>query len=257
MPRIHKITVYPIKSLDGTEVAESRITPGGALAYDRAWALYNEAGKTINAKKYPQIQQIRTSYDLEKGQVSFSNAGQHAAFSLWEEAEPIAAFFSDYLREKVYLKQNLNAGFPDDDVNSGPTLLSTATYEFLQQWFSGLTLDNLRRRFRANIELGECPEPFWEDRLLGEPGTDYHFRLGEVQMIGKQACARCPVPTRDPDSGVPDAAFARTFAEQRQRTFPSFANLAQFNHFYRLSINTIIPSSEAGKVLRLSDDLML
>jgi len=43
------LTIYPIKSLDGLSVAESTITPGGILEHDRAYAIFDEQGKTVMA----------------------------------------------------------------------------------------------------------------------------------------------------------------------------------------------------------------
>ncbi|MFP4097074.1 MAG: MOSC domain-containing protein [Cyclobacteriaceae bacterium] len=255
MPYIHKITIYPIKSLDGVDVKQSTITEAGSLYLDRAFALYNQAGRTVNAKKYPDLQSVRCHYELEQMSVMLQVNGLEQSFHLLEEQEEIAAFFSDYLHEEIHLKENLTTGFPDDDENSGPTTVSTRTYEELQQWFPGLGLDNLRLRFRANIELGDCPVPFWEDRLFAHPGVNRRFRLGEVEMIGRQACARCSVPARNPLTGVADQSFMKEFVDKRQQSLPSFASEAQFDHFYRLCVNTIIPASEAAKVLKVSDQV--
>jgi uncharacterized protein YcbX len=255
MPYIDKITIYPIKSLDGVDVIQSRVTEAGALYLDRAFALYNSAGRTVNAKKYPDLQGVRCRYALEPMQVTFLLNGAEASFHLLQEQEKIAAFFSDYLREEIQLKENRTSGFPDDDENSGPTIVSTRTYEELQQWFPGLGLDNLRLRFRANIELGDCSVPFWEDRLFAHPGSNRPFRLGDVEVIGRQACARCSVPARNPMNGVADKQFMKDFVDKREQHLPSFANEEQFDHYYRLCVNTVIPATEGGKVLKLGDQV--
>ena len=253
MPHIHKITIYPIKSLDGVDVRKAEITEHGSLYLDRAFALVNESGRTANAKKYPSLQKVRAHYDLEALEVTLEVNGRQESFQLVEEKERLSRFFSDYLGEHIHLKSEFRAGFPDDDENSGPTLVSTRTFEELQRWFPDLSLDNLRQRFRANIELGDCPEPFWEDRLFAQPGVNRRFRLGTVEVIGKQPCARCPVPTRDPLSGDARRDFMHQFIAKRRETLPSFAQESQFDHFYRLCVNTIIPPTEAGKEIQLGD----
>ncbi len=256
MPYIDKLTLYPIKSLDGVEVSQVKITEGGALLWDRAFALYNEAGRTVNAKKYPDILKVRAGYDLEKLTVNLTANQQMVTISL-EEPDKIAKFFSDYFGEPVYIKQNITSGFPDDDENSGPTIVSTATYREVQRWFPALSLDSLRKRFRANIELGGCEETFWEDRLFDQAGTNYHFRLGDVSFVGKKPCARCTVPTRDPLSSEVDKSFMSTFVKMREQTLPPFAAVGQFSHYYHLCVNTIIPGTESGKFLQLGDQLTL
>ncbi|MEK6478724.1 MOSC N-terminal beta barrel domain-containing protein [Catalinimonas sp. 4WD22] len=256
MPYIEKLTLYPIKSLDGIEVTQASITDKGALYLDRMFALYNQAGRTVNAKKYPAIQKVRAGFDLHQLRVNLSTPeGLMASFQMEHEQQQIAEFFSEYLKEPVFIKQNEVSGFPDDDENSGPTIVSTATYLEVQQWFPDLSLGNIRRRFRANIELGDCYAPFWEDRLFDVPGTDKFFQLGNVSFVGKKPCARCTVPTRDPLSSIADNSFMSTFINRREESLPSFAQAEQFNHYYHLCVNTVIPDTEKGKILQLKDQL--
>ena len=47
--------------------------------------------------------------------------------------------------------------------------------------------------------------------------------------------------------------FQRVFAEKREEGLPPWATKSRFNHYYRLAVNTRIPASQAGKVLRLGD----
>lgn len=255
MPRIHKITLYPIKSLDGVIVEECRLSRSGTLLMDRAFTLRNREGRTVNAKKYPAIQKLRTTYNLSDMTATFLLHGETYSFHLLQDVPEMEDFFSDYFEEKVSLDKDTDNGFPDDDENNGPTIVSTRTLEELQQWFPELSMYNLRLRFRANIELGDCPEPFWEDRLFAHPGVNRRFRLGDVEIIGKQACARCTVPARDPLSGENEPFFMKKFIKLRKKHFPSFANEAQFDHFYRLCVNTIIPASEVNKSLKTGDKI--
>ena len=41
---LERIMVYPIKSLDGVSVMESRLTDGGILEFDRIHAIVDEKG---------------------------------------------------------------------------------------------------------------------------------------------------------------------------------------------------------------------
>ncbi|MDF9798241.1 uncharacterized protein YcbX [Catalinimonas alkaloidigena] len=258
MPHIEKITLYPIKSLDGIEVSHAKITDKGALYLDRTFALFNKAGRTVNAKKYPTIQKLRAVFDLAELKVKLSTpGGLISSFQMEHEQQQIEEFFSDYLKEPVSIRQNDISGFPDDDENSGPTIVSTATYQEVQQWFPDLSLGNIRKRFRANIELGGCETPFWEDRLFNAPGIDLSFQVGTVTFTGKKPCARCTVPTRDPFSSVAEKSFMSTFISRREDTMPSFVQSEQFSHYYHLCVNTLIPASEKGKIVQLKDQLNL
>ena len=104
-------------------------------------------------------------------------------------------------------------------------------------WFAGLWLDEVRRRFRANLEI-DGVEPFWEDRLVGPAGTEVPFRIGSVRWLGVKACQRCVVPTRSSLTAEVTREFQKTFSTERGRTLPAWATRERFDHFYRLAVNT-------------------
>lgn len=255
MPIVNKIIVYPIKSLDGVAVGQSQIQPGGSLRFDREFALFNAEGRTINGKKYPALHRVRTEHDLTYRLVTFSVDSKSNTFALHLDRSPIEEWFSDYLGLKVTLKQNTETGFPDDDERPGPTVISLASLQQVAHWF-GIDVESARRRFRANIELAECPA-FWEDQLFGAPGIERPFQLGGVELVGLKPCARCPVPIRDPDTGEAMPKFQQTFVQLRRETLPAFAHQAQFPHFYYLSVNTQIDASQKDKYLNVGDNVML
>jgi hypothetical protein len=45
------------------------------------------------------------------------------------------------------------------------------------------------------------------------------------------------------------------FAEKRREALPAWAEPGRFDHYYRLAVNTRIPESEAGKVLKIGDSV--
>ncbi len=254
-PFIENMVVYPVKSMDGLSVVQAAITQGGSLAWDRQFAFFNAEGRTVNAKKYPAIQRIRADYNLNYRLVTLSVANHSKTFDLFYDQEAIARWVGDFLGISVTMRQNNLTGFPDDDSRTGPTVISTATLRAVADWF-GMSLEETRRRFRANIELGGCP-PFWEDSLIGEIGLSVAFRLGAVTVYGVKACARCPVPSRNPDTGVADRQFQAIFEQHRRRQMAPFVPQSQFPHYYYLSIHTIIPENQADKMLQIGDEVQL
>ncbi|HTV75357.1 MAG TPA: hypothetical protein VMD57_00045, partial [Candidatus Baltobacteraceae bacterium] len=156
----------------------------------------------------------------------------------------------------VTLRREEQKGFPDDRAAFGPTITSEASLLEIQKWFPELTLESLRRRFRANLELADG-EPFCEDRLFGAPDELKPFQIGEVNFLGHNPCQRCVVPTRDPDSGQAVTDFQKKFMELRKKFLPEWANAQRFNHYYRFAVNTSIPPGETGKSLRVGDAVML
>jgi uncharacterized protein len=253
-----QITIYPIKSLDGKIVDRSRISPGGALEFDRRWAIVDDRGKVVNAKRTSKIQQIRSQFNSIQSDERLVIKLQTAedpntyTFCLTTELNPLAKWLSEFFGFPVSLVENTVTGFPDDLAAYGPTIISTATLAAICEWFPSLDLAEVRRRFRTNLEVSNVPA-FWEDRLFSAPGEVVDFQIGNVQFHGVNPCQRCIVPTRDSLTGDITTKFQQIFNHQRRQTLPTGVNIARFNHFYRLALNTQIPPFEAGKFLNTGD----
>jgi uncharacterized protein YcbX len=249
-PRLSRITIFPIKSLDGVELTDANVLPTGALEDDRRWALVDADGRFISGKRTPAVHRVRATYELQTHKVrlrSMSNDSEHE-FSLIDDRVAIGDWLSERVDVKCRLVQNTDVGFPDDLVAPGPTLVSTATLAEVCRWFPGLVLGEARRRFRANLEIDGVP-PFWEDRLVGPPGVEIPFQIGNVNWFGVTACQRCVVPSRASDSGEPTPNFQRSFATHREVALRPWAPRACFDHFYRLAVNTrLAPNSATGKL---------
>jgi uncharacterized protein YcbX len=254
---LSQILIYPVKSLDGVSVPQARITPGGILEGDRSYALFDAEGKYVNAKRTPRIQFLRAEFDARYELIILSAPGADRArhFSLVEPDE-LNDWLSKFFGFPVSVKREENSGFPDDRAAPGPTICSEASLREIMTWFPGLTLESTRRRFRTNLELNGT-EPFGEDRLFGAPETKRPFRLGGVAFRGHNPCQRCVVPTRDPDKAGVTAQFQKKFMEMRRKTLPPWSEPARFNHYYRFAINTSIPETECGKVVRVGDRIEL
>lgn len=252
MPAVSEIFVYPIKALSRTPVAESRIVPGGGLAHDREFALFDGEGVVINAKRHPRVHHIQADYDL----AAFTVTLKETKFHLLEDHANLERWFSIYFGFPVSMKRNTITGFPDDLDSPGPTFVSVASLGEVKGWFPDLGREQIGRRFRANIEIAGTPA-FWEDRLFGEPGETVDFTVGDVGFQGINPCARCPVPSRHPDTAEVVPEFAKIFSAKRQATLPAWAAPGRFDHFYRLSVNTRVPASEVGKVVHVGEELRI
>jgi uncharacterized protein len=262
-PTLTQIEIYPIKSLDGLVVERARISTGGALEFDRRWAIVDESGKIVNAKRTAKIQQVRASYEFTRS----ANGGSQLlvtltaadtlsrTFNLSTQCSDSAKWLSIFLDFPVSLIENSSTGFPDDPDAYGPTIVSTATLAAICDWFGDLDLAEVRRRFRTNLEISDVPA-FWEDRLFAEAGEMVEFELGDVRFYGINPCQRCIVPTRDSLTGKTFPKFQQIFTHQRAQTLPIEVNRSRFNHFYRLGINTQIPLIETGKFLNTGDLLV-
>lgn len=255
MIKLSRITVYPIKSLDGIELDQCRVLSSGALEHDRRFALVDDTGKFVNAKRFPAIQTIRAEFELDRQVVTLSAPEREAcAFNLEDPGPVLAAWVSSVVETDCELIEDPSGGFPDDTEATGPTVVSTGTLETIASWYQGLTAGEVRRRLRANLELN-APEPMWEDQLVGPDGLPGRFHIAEVEWLATGVCQRCPVPARDSYTGLADAGFQKSFAKQREATLPATSPPALFDHFYRVAINTAVIEGFEGGEVRVGDEL--
>ncbi|MFM2135091.1 MAG: hypothetical protein RL021_491 [Bacteroidota bacterium] len=237
-PVVERITVYPFKSLDGKEVASSGFSPGGTLAYDRAFALFDEAGNLINGKSDSSVHRLSARFEASFRTILLSHRFSEESgttFDITQDHPQLEDFFSEYFGKKVVLKRAVENGFPDDPVQSHVTIVSTASLQAVATHF-GFTLDECRNRFRANIEIGGVPA-FWEERLVLPRKHPVPFRIGQAGFIGVKPCPRCIVPSRHPQTGEIRSGFQKELAEWRKGTLPDWSPLPSYGNYYQLSVS--------------------
>ncbi len=256
-PQLAHIQIFPVKSLDAVVLTEAQVGRF-SLLHDRSFAMKAEDGRYVNGKRTGRVNELKADFDLEKGEISLGERGgeQRETFELREGNIELEGFLSDFFQMPVQLVHSANGDLMDIPGQAALTVLSRASLEALQTDIPGHSLDNMRLRFRATLEL-EGVEAFWEDRLFGSPGTGRKFRIGEVEAIGIAPRERCSVPPRDPLTGLPDKKFARQMMASREKHLPIASALAEYGHFYRLAVDVFLPESESGKTLRVGDPIEL
>lgn len=257
-PHVAKLLLYPIKALDGVAVEQVTILTSGALKHDREFALYDASGNYVNGKRHSQVHLLRSQFDLTTGTLSLSLQGREGStqFQLQQERHALEAWLGEYFGFPVQIQQNLEMGFPDDTASPGPTIVSTATLEAIASWYPDLTVEEVRRRFRANIEIGGVPA-FWEDQLFTTAEQTIAFQIGAVKFTGVNPCQRCVVVTRNPDTGAAYSNFQKIFVARRRETLPDWVERSRFNHFFRVAVNTRLAPAEVGKVITIGDPLQI
>jgi uncharacterized protein YcbX len=178
------------------------------------------------------------------------------------------AWLSEALGFGVLLMERAEGGFPDDRDAPGPTLAATATLAEVARWFA-FDLDESRRRFRVNLEVGGCAA-FWEDALasparpglepvIGEadaglpadpyaalpPSEPRPFTIGAARLVATNVCRRCGVPSRDSRTGAETAHFRDAFEARRSRRLRPDVDASAWSHLYRLAVNTATPIAGA------------
>jgi hypothetical protein len=262
MPRVRRLTTFPVKSLDGVDRQRAELLPAGGLDTDREFALFDADGHYVNGKRERAVHRIGSTFDLSDRSLSLDAPGmESASFDLaGDDRDALADWFSEYFGSPVDLRRDRTGGFPDDTTLSGPTVISTATLREVASWYDDIDTEGMRRRLRANVEVGadesageESLPPFWEDRLYAGEGESVAFTVGGTEFRGVNPCQRCVVPTRDPDTGAETPGFRERFVERREATLPPWADRERFDHFFRLMVNTVVPESSVGAEIAVGD----
>jgi uncharacterized protein YcbX len=257
------IAIYPIKALDAATPDRVAVTPGGGLAGDRAYALYDDEDY-VNGRRTPAVHSVRASYssDRRPATIRLSTADRPArTFDIETDGAAIATWLGDHLGRDVELRGGRSGGQSDraiygDGSQTGPTLVSAATLRELASWYDGIDAEGMRRRLRPNLVV-DGVEAFWEERLLdslseavyvddAEGTGDFpRVRIGDVTLEGVEPIPRCAVPSRDPDTGVEYDGFRTTFIERRRETLPPWTDEETLGgNLYSATVGTRIPAGE-------------
>ena len=222
------------------------------------FALRDTQGEWVNGKTNPDVHLLRAEFGADAAAVTLSSPrdGRRETFRLPADLPRLSDWLSDYFGKRVMVVENTRGGFPDDTESPGPTILSRQTVEAVTRWFPSISPDEVRERFRANLEI-EGDAAFCEDRLFAGLGQVVRFEIGSVPLDGVNPCQRCIVPTRHPRTAEMYHAFSKKLAQQRQQTLPAWANPERFTHFYRLAVNTRLSPLSSGGTIRVGDAIVI
>lgn len=230
------------------------VNPSGSIVHDRQYAIFDSRGKLINGKNTPAIHKLRSKFDQEISRVTLHGENKQAVeFHLKNDRDRLNAFLSDFFTETVQLKENNGSDFLDDPEQSKFTLVSTASLQAIANRFS-FTLEECRRRFRANIEIDDVPE-FWEERLVQPHKVRVPFMLGNLSAEGVKPCPRCVVPSRHPHHGEVFRNFQQDFIAFRAATLPDWSPLVAYGHLYQLSVCCIFLANQPDNRFMTGDTL--
>lgn len=217
MAHLERLTIHPVKGLDGIDVEAIDILEGGTLAHDREFALFDAGGDVVNGKRTDRVHDLATDFDPASDEFTVRTSdGETRRFALEAERDRAERWFSGFFDMDLTLRRNASLGFVDRQ-GMGPSVISTATLRMVASWFERMTVENARRRFRANVEVSGV-DPFWEDRFVGA-GTS-EFGINGVRFEGVTPCGRCIVPRRDPDTGRNRPGSVTDSSRSAERRFP-------------------------------------
>ena len=234
-----RVSVYPLKSGAGLDLDASDVEPCG-LRGDRRWMVIDGDGVCVTARERPRLVRVRAAADgadlrlemhgREPLTVACPDADSPSvrvwiwrqACSALDSGDDAARWMSDVLDKPVRLvamdgrakrRPDPDCTLPEDEVSFAdcyPVLVIGRT-----------SLDDLNtrtpqpvsmRRFRPNLVVSGGA-PYAEDGWR-------RARIGSVEFEGVENCARCALPTVDPETGIPDPKREpmRTLARYRRRS---------------------------------------
>ena len=242
MLRISQLFIYPIKSLRGISLSSSMVTDRG-LQYDRRWMLVDANNSFLTLREYPKmtllkVELLRDGLKIESLENSESNFRIHfdaeeddlERVTIWNatvEAKRVGKEADNWFSEMIggYCKLVFmpESSMRPVDTTSGYAPKEKFTsfadaYPFLMLGEASMDDLNSRmkvpqsiNRFRPNIVFSGG-DPYQED-------TMEDFTIGDIQFTGLENCARCPIPTIDPETGVfnTDKEPIRTLSKFRLR----------------------------------------
>ncbi|MFC6961839.1 MOSC N-terminal beta barrel domain-containing protein [Halocatena marina] len=174
MAELRRITTYPIKALDPFDRETGQITEEGVIEDDREYAILDRSadesydpdtasvsgnGDYINGKRTAAVHRLRSTFDPEARtlMIRIQDETDAHTFDLDDRTE-LNAWLTDYFGRPVSVRRDAS-GHHDlrkRDI-SGPSVISTATLREVASWFPEIEIDSIRRRFRANLEIGGVP----------------------------------------------------------------------------------------------------
>jgi uncharacterized protein YcbX len=237
---LSEIWIYPIKSFAGIRLSKAKVKQKG-LEFDRRMMLVDEKGRFITQREHSLMARFRLSMDkrellveslLDDSKMSLVIGLDQPArlpalsVTIWDdkvqaiELNPTYSnWFSTQLKmncKLVYFPENnVRAVDPKYAMNNDQVSLADG-YPFLIIGQS--TLDNLNSKLTSRVEMNRFRpnfvftggEPHEEDRWK-------NFSIGPNRFQGVKLCARCALPTVDPQTGVKGHEPIATLATYRKQ----------------------------------------
>ena len=235
--KLSRLFVYPVKACAGIELTEATVDQFG-ITNDRRWLIVDADGVALTQRDHPRMALLRPAVQNGTLQLSApdgsvlraekpSAANVLREVTVWNDqmvaddaGNDAAAWLSDYLEQAVRLVYMPDTTFRRVDPNYSPDERRVSfadAFPFLI--VSQESMDELNRRlpapmgierFRPNIVAAGASEPHAEDGWR-------RIRIGAIDFDLVKPCARCAVPTIDPQTAIAGKEPSRTLAAYRKR----------------------------------------
>lgn len=226
MLKLSEIWVYPVKSLGGIQLQESKVTDRG-LELDRRWLLVDDNGRFLSQREYPELALFKPeiagdflritqrvlleSIDIPLHPV-FSDTTSKIEVTVWDDtieacevSETITGWFTKLLGFSVRLvhmpdesERKLDARYAitGDEITS-----FSDAYPFLI--IGQASLDDLNGRLAVQVPMNRFrPNFVFTNGEAFEEDAWREFKIGNVSFVGVKPCDRCVMTTVDQEKGV-------------------------------------------------------
>ena len=209
MYQITQLYIYPVKSLGGIALKESRVEARG-LQYDRRWMLCDENNQFITQRKFAQLalfklQLIDAGFQIEfQGeylQIPFSVSGTKIRVKVWEdtcnaiEYPEASAWFTKMLSitcKLCYMPNDTKRMV--DEKYAGSNQINSFSDGFPILIAGQQSLDFLNQKLKQPIDINR-----FRPNIVFDGGSAYDedsfsmFSINDVLFKGVKPCARCQV----------------------------------------------------------------
>lgn len=211
-----RIFRFPVKSMGGEELESVEVDSTG-LVGDRAWAVYDQAGKLASGKHSRRFKRMDPVFALtavtDGDQVLIGLPGGERVVAGEGRAD---LALSDHFGEEVELATE--ADVPHQDAGQ-ISLVGTATLRELGRLHGTEPIDP--RHLRANVVL-ETDEPFVEDSWVGR-----EIAIGDIHLAVTERIERCRMVDIAQVGLAPVEGLLTTIGRERQVCAGVYAAIVQ------------------------------
>lgn len=244
--RLHKLFVYPVKSLDGLEITTTNLCSHG-MELDRTHALFDKNDKLITAKQKPQITQLYPMFINDTLHLRDKVSGTTCDIN----SPSINSWIKSKLNIECYVKKMTNSNFSNtsqylvinkksmSELNTR-ILQKYLKFRFLSKFISFFYWIIDYSRFRPNIII-DC-DPFLEDSIE-------YFQVGDIKFELDMPCTRCTATT------VNSKTFSKDVSFEPLKTLSSFRNIngkINFGVLFNSISNGILNVSDSVKYYKVN-----
>ncbi len=221
--KLTQIYIYPIKSLRGIALEKAAVHSTG-LQYDRKWMLVDQDGLFLSQRSTPSMTLLQPQITKTSLEVSHTRHQQQRItipltydqdlprmqVTIWDDQvealvmpDPINNWFSSVLDKTcklVYMDEKAIRPIKSQHQVNQESVSFADGYPILI--IGEASLQDLNSRLKVPVEIIRFrPNLVFSGGMPFSEDDWKSFKVGPVMFRGIGACARCSVPTIDPETG--------------------------------------------------------